>query len=86
LKNEVYERDDIVKSEKTAIDHIIPLCLGGSNHIDNLRAMYINEKVLKDNLERYLCNSHVCDGEIDINYAQYRMYENWSSYYKEIYG
>ena len=86
LKNQVYQRDNITKSKETAIDHIIPLCLGGSNHISNLRAMYITDKVKKDNLERYLCNSHVCDGEIDINYAQERIYRDWYSYYLEIYG
>lgn len=86
LKNEIYQRDGIIRSDKTAIDHIIPLCLGGSNHPDNLRAMFVSEKVKKDNLERYLCNSHVCDGDIDINYAQRRIYENWSSFYEEIYG
>jgi len=86
LKNRVYQRDNITKSKETAIDHIIPLCLGGSNHINNLRAMYIKDKVKKDNLERYLCNSHVCDGEIDINYAQKRIYRDWYSYYLEIYG
>lgn len=86
LKQEVYERDNITKSNETAIDHIISLCLGGSNVITNLRAMYVSEKVKKDNLERYLCNNKVCDGLIDINYAQRRMWEDWRSYYEEIYN
>ena len=85
LKNEVYSRDNIIKSNLTAIDHIVPLCLGGSNVIHNLRAMYISEKVKKDNLERYLCNDKVCTGEINIDYAQQKMASDWYSYYQEIY-
>jgi hypothetical protein len=86
VMKDVYERDNITKSTETAVDHIIPLCLGGSNHIDNLRAMYVVEKVKKDNLERYLCNSHVCDGDININYAHAMIFANWQEFYKEIFG
>lgn len=28
----------------------------------------------------------VCSGEIDINYAQNRIYQNWTNYYEELFG
>jgi len=90
LKKKVAEREGINYYQYHSVvevDHRIPLCLGGSNDIDNLMIQF--NKTFgykeKDKLENYLCHN-VCDGEININYAQDKIYNDWEGYYTEIYG
>lgn len=92
LRKEIFARDgydyEAMKNVDDELDHIIPLCLGGSNDEDNLFVQLAEPRPgykEKDKLENYLCD-HVCSGEIDITYAQFKIAEDWYSYYLEIYG
>jgi hypothetical protein len=73
------------------IDHLIPLCLGGSDDPSNLwpEPRRIIEKEwnaeAKDRLERRMCNM-VCDGKIDIATAQRALATDWIAAYQTYYG
>jgi len=72
------------------IDHLIPLCLGGSDDPSNLWAQprrSIEETwnaEAKDRLERLMCNM-VCDGQIDIGTAQEAFATDWIAAYHTYY-
>lgn len=90
LREEVFARDNIPYPQPTGtteLDHIVPLCLGGSNDEKNLFVEFAEPRPgykEKDKLENYLCD-HVCSGEINIDYAQQRIAKDWYSYYLEVY-
>lgn len=89
LRLEVFARDNVPYPQPTGtteLDHIIPLCLGGSNSEKNLFVQFETMPGYheKDKLENYLCD-HVCSRDIDINTAQTRIASDWYSYYLEIY-
>jgi len=69
------------------IDHLIPLCLGGSDDPSNLWPQprrSIEETwnaEVKDQLERLMCNM-VCDGQIDIATAQEAFATDWIAAYR----
>jgi hypothetical protein len=68
-----------------AIDHLIPLCMGGSNDKSNLWPLKKYEKWgknRKDGLERYLCHA-ICKGDISIEEAQQEISHNWITAYKK---
>ena len=65
LKQEVYERDNITKSSKTAIDHIIPLCLGGSNDIKNLSLEWVQNTFNIDIQTKYHFNQEYVESSND---------------------
>lgn len=91
LRLSVFKRDGVSYPQPTGdteLDHIIPLCLGGSNDAKNLFVEFAEPRPgykEKDKLENYLCD-HVCSGEIDIDIAQERIASDWYRYYQEIYG
>jgi hypothetical protein len=72
------------------IDHLIPLCLGGSDDPSNLWPQprrSIEETwnaEAKDRLERLMCNM-VCDGQIDIATAQEAFATDWIAAYHTYY-
>jgi hypothetical protein len=72
------------------IDHLIPLCLGGSDDPSNLWPQprrSIEETwnaEAKDRLERLMCNM-VCDGQIDITTAQESFATDWIAAYHAYY-
>jgi hypothetical protein len=72
------------------IDHLIPLCLGGSDDPSNLwpqPRQGIKEKwnaEAKDRLERRLCDM-VCAGQIDIAIAQQAFATDWVAAYHTYY-
>src|ERR1035437_2092492 len=72
------------------IDHLIPLCLGGSDDPSNLwpQPRRSIEKTwnaeAKDRLERLMCNM-VCDGQIDIATAQQAFATDWIAAYQTYY-
>lgn len=51
------------------LDHIVPLCLGGSNDLSNLQLQPWPEAHSKDILERKACKM-VCSGAIDLDVAR----------------
>ena len=72
------------------IDHLIPLCLGGSDDDSNLwpqprRSMEGTWNAeAKDRLERLMCNM-VCEGQIDIATAQEAFATDWIAAYLTYY-
>jgi hypothetical protein len=73
------------------IDHLIPLCLGGSDDPSNLwpqprRTIEDTWNAeAKDRLERRMCDM-VCDGEIEIATAQEAFATDWVAAYQKYYG
>jgi hypothetical protein len=73
------------------IDHLIPLCLGGSDDPSNLWAeprRSIEPKwnaEAKDRLERLMCDM-VCNGHLDIGNAQEAFAKDWIAAYRRYYG
>jgi hypothetical protein len=73
------------------IDHLIPLCLGGSDDFSNLWPQprqtiepRWNAEV-KDRLERRLCEM-LCAAELDIGTAQQAIAKDWVAAYRKYYG
>jgi hypothetical protein len=73
------------------IDHLIPLCLGGSDDTSNLWPQprrTIEETwnaEAKDRLERLMCNM-ACEGQIDIASAQQAFATDWIAAYQKYFG
>jgi hypothetical protein len=72
------------------IDHLIPLCLGGSDDFTNLWPQprrIIEPKwnaEAKDKLEHVLCEM-VCAGQLDISTAQEAIAKDWIAAYQKYY-
>ena len=72
------------------IDHLIPLCLGGSDDPSNLwpePRRSIEPKwnaEAKDRLERFICDM-VCNGQLDIGTAQEAFAKDWIAAYHKYY-
>jgi hypothetical protein len=72
------------------IDHLIPLCLGGSDDFSNLWPQprrSIEPKwnaEAKDRLERVMCDM-VCGGQLDIATAQEAFAKDWIAAYHKYY-
>jgi hypothetical protein len=72
------------------IDHLIPLCLGGSDDPSNLwpePRRSIEPKwnaEAKDRLERFMCDM-VCSGQLDIGTAQEAFAKDWIAAYHRYY-
>ena len=86
--NEVLERYDlpIGSHPDYEIDHLVPLCLGGSDDLENLWPQprhSIEPKwnaEAKDRLEKRLC-SLVCAGLLDLGDAQEAIIKDWVAVY-----
>ena len=90
LKNQVYSEYGVVNHTAATyeIDHIIPLCAGGSNSIRNLfpqPALPVPGFHQKDLLEAKICRM-ICDNEIDLRIAQRKIAVNWLEYYNQLIG
>jgi hypothetical protein len=72
------------------IDHLIPLCLGGSDDPSNLWAQPrrsiepIWNAEAKDRLERFMCDM-VCNRQLDLTTAQKAFAEDWIAAYHKYY-
>ena len=72
------------------IDHLIPLCLGGSDDFSNLwpqprRSVEPKWNAeAKDRLERLMCEM-VCKGQLDISMAQEAIAKDWIAAYHKYY-
>jgi hypothetical protein len=87
MKREVYQEYGITSHElgDYEVDHLIPLELGGSNSIKNLRpeshrTLPWNAQV-KDRLEGKL-HELVCSGQLDLKIAQHAIALDWIEAYK----
>jgi hypothetical protein len=66
------------------LDHIVPLCLGGSNNSSNLQLQLWDEARKKDELEILACRA-VCSGRLSIEQGR-ALFVNWKTSYKEVFG
>jgi hypothetical protein len=66
------------------LDHIVPLCLGGSNNSSNLQLQPWPEARKKDELEVMACKM-VRAGRLNADAAR-ALFTNWRTSYKEVYG
>lgn len=70
MKRAVFKRYGVkyVKG-KYAVDHAIPLCMGGRNNIRNLWPQPYEQSLEKDRVEVFLCHE-VCEGRLALKDAQ----------------
>jgi len=64
------------RSERTELDHLVPLELGGSNDATNLWPEYPPNPNPKDKVENAL-NHAVCDGRVSLTAAQDAIASDW---------
>jgi hypothetical protein len=67
------------------LDHRVSLCLGGASTLDNLALQPWAEARLKDHLEAVVCRA-VCEGTMELYWAQKMMYNNWQELYRQVFG
>ncbi len=70
------------------MDHSVPLCLGGSNDKRNLWPQLARPEpgyLTKDKTE-WRAHLLVCSGQMDLQYAQRRMAEDWISFHREVFA
>jgi hypothetical protein len=71
------------RSERTELDHLVPLELGGSNDATNLWPEYPPTPNPKDRVENTL-NAAVCDGKVKLTAAQTAIAANWMTAEKKL--
>lgn len=71
MAHAAYERAGIPWSERHThtVDHVVPLCLGGSNDLDNIQIQTTEAARAKDAIEWRACRQ-VCAGEISLDEAR----------------
>ncbi len=87
VKQQVYREYGIRKHQpgEYEVDHLIPLELGGSNHIANLwPELYQGPHNAhnKDKLEDFL-HQQVCAGNVSLEQAQQQIKTNWIAAYQQ---
>jgi hypothetical protein len=70
-------------SERTELDHLVPLELGGSNDATNLWPEYPPTPNPKDKVENAL-NAAVCDGRVSLTAAQDAIASDWLTAEKKL--
>jgi hypothetical protein len=66
------------------LDHIVPLCLGGSNNSSNLQLQPWAEARKKDELELLACKA-VRSRRLNVEQGR-ALFTNWRTSYKEVFG
>ena len=86
IAQEAYRRAGIPWSERGAytLDHITPLCLGGTWQASNLQIQPKAEAEIKDRLEWRACE-RVCGGTISLGEAR-AWFKDWRSSYAREFG
>jgi hypothetical protein len=76
MRRRVFAEYDVPWAERSAyeVDHLVPLCLGGSNELANLWPERSHAE--KDRVEARLCR-RVCAGEVSLDWAQRVMMIDW---------
>lgn len=70
---------DETNRENFKIDHYIPLCMGGSNEVQNLWPQHKSIYEISDSLEVQLCKK-LAEGEISQQYAIKKIKEGKNNY------
>lgn len=66
-------------------DHVVPLCLGGSDSVDNMQYQPWPEARAKDRLEATVCHM-VCDqGSMNLHWAQDSFRSDWQALYVAVF-
>jgi hypothetical protein len=66
------------------LDHIVPLCLGGSNNSSNLMLQPWPEARQKDRLEIFACRK-VCEGSMSLETGR-NLFVDWRQGYFDMFG
>ena len=74
--NAAYPAYGMPRSERTELDHLVPLELGGSNDATNLWPEYPPTPNPKDKVENAL-NAAVCEGRVSLTAAQDAIAADW---------
>jgi hypothetical protein len=94
VHTQVYDEYKVPKDERNIqdgeVDHLFPLCAGGSNDIENLWYQPAENKWKgknfgyheKDNLETWVCKQ-IKAGQLDPKAAYQRITTDWVAYYLE---
>lgn len=81
--NVAYPAYGTPESEKTELDHLVPLELGGSNDATNLWPEYPPTPNPKDKVENAL-NAAVCEGHVSLTAAQDAIASDWLTAEKKL--
>jgi hypothetical protein len=76
--NVAYPAYHTPSSERTELDHLVPLELGGSNDATNLWPQYPRTPNAKDTVENALRRA-VCEGRVPLAAAQNAIASNWTT-------
>jgi len=88
MKKRVFKAYGITNPAKGEyeIDHLVPLCIGGSNEFKNLWPQHYDKGTWnahkKDRLEVRM-KRLICTGHLDLKQAQKEMASNWIAAYKK---
>jgi len=88
--NEYHVTSDDRNIQEGEVDHLVPLCAGGSNDISNLWYQPADNKWKgknygyheKDHLEKYICDE-IKAGTLDPKVAYRKIRSDWVAYYRE---
>lgn len=86
LAQRVFARDGVPWSDRHnwTLDHVTPLCAGGTNAEANLQLQRPADAKIKDRLEWEACR-RICNGRVSLTEAQ-GWFKNWQAAYRVVFG